>query len=108
MRPRELGRIGNIGSFVAAFGLLWIIAYFAVISWLTSLLGNTLFYFLLFTSQFGWVMLLSGGIALAVGAGVMAGDWKRRAPAQPAVLEKTRSTVGYDATQPQMEYHIEA
>jgi hypothetical protein len=111
-RPRELGRRGGAGSFVAAFGLMWTVSYVAVMSWITSLVVDSMYYFWQFTMAFGWTIMLGGVIIFAVGVGLMLSDWKRREP-EPRVVqmkekEKVKRATGYDATQQQMEYHIEA
>ena len=107
-RPRELGRVGTVGSFVAAFGLLMLLCYFVGVAWLTSLLVDGMNYFWRFTGSFGWMLMLPCGIAVVVGAGMMLGDWRRRESKEPVVQVKLKSAASYDTTRPQLEYNVEA
>lgn len=110
-RPRELGLVGTAGSFIAAFGLLWIMMYFVFITWLASLLVDGFYHLWIFTRVTGWVLIMIGGIIFVTGVGMMISDWKRRAPepllAPEEEFEKPIRTTGYDATQPRMEQHVE-
>lgn len=106
--PRELGRRGAAGSFIASFGLMWTLSYFVVLSWITSLLVDSYSYFWAFTAAFEWQLLSGGAFLVLFGSVLMLSDWKRREPALPTVTEQPRTAPGYEATHPSMEYQVEA